>query len=207
MNARTRNRAPLAAALVLAVAATLSYGITSCYTQGEAAAQPALAEPFEPAAPAAPAATAPDPTPEAAMAAAVETATGVPGPEPTAAPLATPTVQEQLAKALEALAKYKAAEDGAGKRVAIMAIIAAFSNLLIMLLKLAPAIGVDEKRWRIPLVAAGLALVVGFTSHMAAGSSIVDSMLYGAGPLIGAFLHQLWSQVKNRPPAPGAARA
>mgnify|MGYP001558054214 FL=1 len=143
------------------------------------------------------------PAPASAAPAAAPTVPVLPGDTAPAAPApaagavtpaadAPPATAEALLAELKKLrsdyATYKSAESG-GKKAALFALISAVALFLMRLAK-APLANKYGKSV-VPKVALALGVAVGLFAALAAGQPVLDSVLYGAGPPLATFMHEL----------------
>lgn len=108
-----------------------------------------------------------------------------------------PTVEDlikELGETRAAWAAYKGAQAG-GKKAALFALIAALAVILMRVVKGTSMI-TSRGKYIIPKIALGLGVAVGLFSALAAGQPVLDSVLYGAGPPLAVFLHELTEKRK-----------
>lgn len=118
----------------------------------------------------------------------------------------TPDVATQLEALQKAFRDYKAATDATGKRLLLFGLIAIGINILISALKKVAGWSSSTriKLW-IPVIALGLGVVAGALASLAAGQTLVWSLLYGpAASAAAVFLHELLNLVR-KPKAPAPA--
>lgn len=122
-------------------------------------------------------------------------------PAPSSSTEPAPTVAEQLEAVKKAFDAYKAEHESNTKKLLLFALIAVVCNLIMTGLKSVTALGGDRgKKW-IPVIMLGMGVVVGLFSSLGAGQSVGAAVLYGAGPPLSVFLHELLNLFRGAAPA------